>query len=403
MLVIITGEIVLRDRILHGGAIVIAGERIAAIEEQPRHWPGDFARIDVGDCLVVPGFVDVHIHGVCGHDVLDEGDPLAAIASSLPQFGVTSFCPTTVACDPSALRRVLTQVRARRGDSAAGRARVHGAHLESNFINPSMKGAQPAECLCGAPGFPGGQARFTGEDILAVITEHRDEVAIVTMAPEIGGGLDLVRAIAAMGPLVSLGHSAADFATANAAFDAGARHATHLFNRMPPLGHRQPGLAGAVLSRDEVTAELICDGYHVHPSVVRMAIACKRAASIVAISDGTGGAGLAVGACARLGGRRITVAHEAAFLEDGTLAGSTLTMDGAFRMLVDRAGQSITDAAVMCATSPARALRLDDRGIIAPGALADLVVLDREKHVSQTWIAGRMVYSREHEAGAARD
>jgi N-acetylglucosamine-6-phosphate deacetylase len=400
-MLVISGDVVLRERILHGGAVVIAGEHIAAIEEQPRHWPGDVTRIEVADCFIVPGFIDVHVHGHAGHDVLDEGEPLPFIASALPRVGVTSFCPTTVACEPAALRRVLSQVAAHKARRAGEQARVHGAHLESNFINPFMRGAQPADCLCGAPGTDVVVSRISGDEILAVITEHLDDVAIVTMAPEIAGGLELVGRLAAMGPLVSLGHSAADFVTANAAFDAGARHATHLFNRMRPLGHREPGLAGAVLAREDVTAELICDGYHVHPSVVRMAIASKRAANIVAISDGTAGAGLPVGACAKLGGRRIDVKAEAAFLEDGTLAGSTLTMDGAFRMLVEQAGQSVVDAAAMCATSPARALRLDDRGSIAPGALADLVVLDREKRVAQTWIGGRLIYSREDESRSA--
>ena len=240
-----------------------------------------------------------------------------------------------------------------------------------------------------------GVAAFSGDDIFEVIAGHRDDVAIVTLAPELPGGLDLVRSLAAMGPLVSVGHSAADFETALAAFDAGARHATHLFNRMPPLGHREPGLAGAVLSRADVTAELICDGFHVHPSMIRLAIDRKGPAAIVAISDGTAGAGMPVGGCARLGGRRITVGKDAAFLDDGTLAGSTLTLDGAFRMLVGRAGQSVFDAAAMCATSPARALRLDDRGVIAPGALADLVLLDRNSHVRHTWIGGQSAFSRE--------
>jgi len=401
MLVIGAGDVVLRDRIVRGGSVIVDGERIAAIDEQPRDWPADVQRIDAAGGFVLPGFVDVHVHGVAGHDVLDEGEALAFIAARLPQFGVTAFCPTTVACPPPALRRVLAQVRAHRNRPLKRHARVLGAHLESNFINPTMRGAQPADCLRLPPGNPETGAAFSSDDIMAVIADHRDDVCIVTIAPELPGGLDLVKRFAAMGVLVSLGHSSADFATANAAFDAGARHATHLFNRMPPLRHREPGLAGAVLARNEVTAELICDGHHVHPSVVRMAIAAKAAAGIVAITDGTAGSGLPVGSCARLGGRPITVSREAAFLEDGTLAGSTLTMDGAFRMLLDRAGQSAVDAAAMCATTPARALNLPDRGIIAPGARADLVVLDGDRRVAYTCVGGHVAYSREH-AGQMR-
>jgi N-acetylglucosamine-6-phosphate deacetylase len=172
---------------------------------------------------------------------------------------------------------------------------------------------------------------FSADDILDVIAAARPDVGIVTVAPEITGGLDLVRSLVAAGHRVSLGHSGADFETANAAVDAGARHATHLFNRMTPLTHRAPGLAGAVLAREEVAAELICDGYHVHPAMCRVAIAAKGPDRVMAITDGTAAAGLAVG---RIDSSRRTVPFASASaphsLDDGTLAGSTLTMDAAF-------------------------------------------------------------------------
>jgi N-acetylglucosamine-6-phosphate deacetylase len=397
MFAITNADVVLRDRIVCGGTVVIDGERIVAIEQGADRSPQPSHTLDASGGLVLPGFIDVHVHGVLGHDLLDDGDPLTAIAASLPRFGVTTFCPTTVACSAEALRRVLAHVRAHRSDRVETCARVHGAHLESNFINPVMKGAQPAEYIYAPPGpDPAGEAAA----ILSLIAGHRQDVAVVTVAPEIPRGLDLVRHLVEMDVLVSLGHSAAGFVAANAAFDAGARHVTHLFNRMPPLGHREPGLAGAALSRREVTTEMICDGHHVHPSIVRLAVAAKGADAVVAISDGTAGAGLAPGACTKLGGRRITVGTDAAYLDEGTLAGSTLTMDGAFRMLVDRAGQPIVDAAAMCATSPARALKLDDRGAIAPGLLADLVILDRENRVTHTCVSGRVVYSRENTEAA---
>jgi N-acetylglucosamine-6-phosphate deacetylase len=178
-----------------------------------------------------------------------------------------------------------------------------------------------------------------------------------------------------------------------AAIEAGARHATHLFNRMTPLAHRAPGLAGAVLAREEVAAELICDGYHVHPGMCRVAIAAKGTHGVMAISDGTAGSGLPVGSHARLGGRRIRVSDQAAVLDDGTLAGSTLTMDRAFRQIVEAFGCSVLDAARMCATTPARALGLRGHGEIAEGAVADLVLLDRELRVVRTFLGGQEVYS----------
>jgi N-acetylglucosamine-6-phosphate deacetylase len=280
----------------------------------------------------------------------------------------------------------------------AGSARVLPAHLESNFINPEYRGAQPAACLRIPPG-PGesGQpprgGEFSAGDILDVIAAMRPDVGIVTLAPELPNGLDLVRGLVAAGHRVSLGHSGADVDQAMAAIDAGAHHATHLFNRMAPLGHRAPGLAGAVLSREDVAAELICDGYHVHAAMSRMAIAAKGVERVIAITDGTAGSGLAVGSTARLGGQRLRVTDRAAVLDDGTLAGSTLTMDRAFRTIVTEFGLSVVDAAVLCATTPARELGLTGFGLLAEGAVADLVVLDRGFRVVRTFIDGQEAFA----------
>jgi len=193
---------------------------------------------------------------------------------------------------------------------------------------------------------------------------------------------------------VSLGHSGATFDEALAAITAGACHATHLFNRMPPLNHRAPGLAGAVLQADEVAAEIICDGFHVHPALVRAAIAAKRPSRIMAITDATAAAGLPPGSRARLGGRPILAGDSTALLDDGTIAGSVLTMDRAFQILIGRVGLSPVDAVTLCATTPARELGLVGHGILAPEAAADLVVLDQNFTVVQTYVGGQLAYSR---------
>jgi N-acetylglucosamine-6-phosphate deacetylase len=405
MIVLSGAELVLPDRILSPGTLVIDSGRIVDIRPGVVQTGSGFA---FHGHYIVPGFVDVHVHGVEGVDSLQAGDAVSSIAARLTRYGVTAFCPTTVACSPEALRRVLEQVRRAREAPAPGAARVLPAHLESNFINPEYKGAQPATCLRspraaldawahdnarvnerGAGGLP-----FEAAHILREIERAAPDVGIVTLAPELDGGLDLIAWLLSRGHRVSLGHSAATYDEAMSAIAAGARHATHLFNRMPPLGHRSPGLAGAVLETEDVAAELICDGFHVHPALVRTAIAAKRPSRVLAITDGTAASGLPAGGTVSLGDETISVGETAAFLRDGTLAGSVLTMDGAFRMLVERAGLSLVDAATMCATTPARELGLVGHGVLAVDGIADVVILDRGLSVVQTYIGGQLAYSR---------
>jgi N-acetylglucosamine-6-phosphate deacetylase len=381
-------SVVLPDRILSAGTVVVDGDRI--VDVSVRSGPATSSHFRLPGHYVVPGFIDVHVHGVDGSDALEGGDVVRRIARQLPQFGVTAFCPTSIACAPAALRKMLDSVRTARENPDAHGARVLPAHLESNFINPDFKGAQPLDCLR-LPVGGAADGEFTGADILAEIAAARPEVGIVTLAPELDGALDLVRQLVADGHHVSLGHSGATYEESLSGIEAGARQATHLFNRMTPLGHRAPGLAGAVLANEEVTAEIVCDGVHVHPAAVRIALAAKGPAGIMAITDGTSGSGRPRGSRASLGGRSITVG-DVAYLDDGTIAGSVLTMDQAFRILVENVGIGIIDAATMCSTTPARALQLHGLGVIAPGAFADFVVLDPQFRVTHTCVGGRMVY-----------
>ncbi len=392
MIVLTGADVVLPDRILSPGTVVIDGNLIVDVlaGDRPIENRGD--QLDLQGHFVVPGFIDVHMHGVEGHDTLDDENAIGAIADRLPRFGVTAFCPTSIACRPSALRRLLAAVREARTNPRASGARVLPAHLESNFISPDYKGAQPLDCLRLPRGSTEGD--FTGLEILAEIAAARPDVGIVTVAPELDGAIDLIRDLIREGHHVSLGHSGASYDEAIAGVDAGARQATHLFNRMTPINHRQPGLAAAVLDSDEVTAEVVCDGFHVHPSMVRLALSAKQPANVMAITDATAGAGLPRGSRTTIGGRPITVG-DVAHLEDGTIAGSVLTMDRAFARLVTLIGVGLVDAATICSTTPARALGLQGLGIVTPGAIADLLVLDRNLSVTQTFIAGTRVYDRE--------
>jgi N-acetylglucosamine-6-phosphate deacetylase len=407
MIVLSGAEIVLPDRILSPGTLVIDAGRIVDI--RPGSVQAGAASLFHGH-YILPGFIDVHVHGIAGVDSLDDG-AIAAMSARLPRHGVTGFCPTTVACSAAALRRVLAQVAGARREPQPRGARVLPAHLESNFINAEYVGAQPVACLrapraaldgwarragrAGGSGEDGeGGETFDGAEILREIERAAPDVGIVTVAPELDGGLDLIAWLTSRGHRVSLGHSGATYEQAQAGIAAGARHATHLFNRMPRLDHRAPGLAGAVLQTDEVAAELICDGVHVHPALIRTAVAAKRPQKIFAITDGTGAAGLPDGGRATLGGRTITARSGAAYLDDGTLAGSVLTMDAALRVLVERIGLSLVDAATMCATTPARELGLVGHGLLAVDAAADIVVLDAQLAVVQTYVGGQLAYSR---------
>jgi N-acetylglucosamine-6-phosphate deacetylase len=399
MIVLSGADVVLPDRILSPGTVVLEGGRITEIRSDSLPASTHQAPFGFHNHYIVPGFIDVHVHGVEGFDSLDGADPIRSIAARLPRYGVTAFCPTTVACDPQALRSVLGQVRRLRETPERGCARVLPAHLESNFINAEARGAQPLECLRSPRAALGGigassAGDFDGAEIIREIERAAPDVGIVTIAPELEGGLDLVRWLSARGHHVSLGHSNATYEEALAAIAAGARQATHLFNRMPPLNHRAPGLAGAILQTDEVAAELICDGQHVHPALVRTAVAAKRPPRVIAITDATAVAGLPVGRRARLGGRSITAGESVALLDDGTVAGSVWTMDRVFETLVGRMGFPLVDAVTLCSTTAARELGLVGHGVLAPEAVADVVVLDQRFRVVQTYIGGQLVYAR---------
>ncbi|HKY19790.1 MAG TPA: N-acetylglucosamine-6-phosphate deacetylase [Vicinamibacterales bacterium] len=407
MVVLSGADLILPAGISSGGTLVIDGDRIVdVLAPDASLAPGaSVAPIDCRGHYIVPGFIDVHVHGLEGVDTLDGPAAVADMARRLPKFGVTAFCPTTVACSPEALREMLRSVGELRGLPPASSARVLPAHLESNFINPEFRGAQPLGCLrippsLGATGMSAAArsakadatGAFSGAAILAEIDRAGANVGIVTLAPELEGAIDLIRHLVSRGRRVSLGHSGATLEQSRAAIAAGARHATHLFNRMPPLSHRDPGLVGAILTSKEIAAEVICDGVHVHGAMVRMAISAKGAHRMMAITDGVAAAGLPEGSTASLGGRRIRVERSAAYLDDGTLAGSVATMNRVFRFLVRDIGLPLKDAVQMTATTPASELGLTEIGTIATGAIADLVVMDREFNVKQTYVGGRLAY-----------
>jgi N-acetylglucosamine-6-phosphate deacetylase len=383
------GDVVLPDRMLGPGSVILEDGVIAEIAAGTRTGDSQAIVVDCTGRLIVPGFIDVHVHGLEGIDSLDGANAIARIAERLPKHGVTGFCPTSVACTPSVLHTMLAAVDEAR--SAATGARVLAAHLESNFINPDYRGAQPLECIRTPASVAAGDL-FGAAEILGEIRSAGAAVGIMTIAPEIEGAIPLIEDLVSRGVAVSLGHSGATYDEALRGIEAGASQATHLFNRMTPLGHRAPGLAAAVLESSRIVVEVICDGVHVHPAMVRLAFGIKGATGIMAITDGTAGAGLPAGSRASLGGRPITV-RDAAYLDDGTIAGSVLTMERAFGRLTRDIGVSPVDAARTCATTPAAALGLKRTGAIVEGFAGDVVVLDPAAGVVATYIAGEKAWT----------
>ena len=394
MILLSGADLVLPDRVVGPSTLVLDGDRIVDIAAGTRTGGSADQTFELSNHLIVPGFIDVHVHGIAGLDTLVQPDAIAQMSARLPRHGVTAFCPTSIACSPAELRGMLTRVAVARASRPARGARVLPAHLESNFISPAFAGAQPVRCLRLPRGSREGEMAFSGQDIVDEIERASADVAVVTIAPELDGAIDLIRRLVRNGQRVSIGHTGATYEQAREGIEAGALRATHLFNRMTPMTHREPGVVGAVLESEDVAAELICDGVHVHPAAMKAAIGAKGPSRVMAITDGTAGSGLAQGTRTTLGGTPITVG-DVARLEDGTIAGSVLTMDGAFARLVTVLGLSLVEAATLTATTPARELTLHGYGVIAPGAAADVVVLDKALNVFQTWIGGELAWARE--------
>lgn len=348
------------------GSLDLDGERLGALREGSG-----------SGSLLVPGFIDLHVHGGGGADVMDGPEGTERVAAFHLRHGTTSLCPTTITRPVDELSAVVK--------SCAGipdlpsRARLLGVHLEGPFLNEERRGAQPA---------------FTRlPDLeLAASWLAAGPVAVVTLAPELAGADALIRQLRAAGVRVSLGHSACTHAEAAAAFAAGAGGVTHLFNAMSGLKHRAPGLAAAALDpglpgAEERFHEVILDTHHVDPALFRIA---HRAARLCLVTDAIRAAGQGDGP-SELGGQAIHVSRGRALLPDGTLAGSLLTLDRAFGHAID-AGLSVAEVSQLLSENPARALGREDIGRLAPGAYADVVELDPDDlSLRRVWRSGVLV------------
>jgi N-acetylglucosamine-6-phosphate deacetylase len=367
------------------GALLLDGERIAGRLPPTGSRPEDVERRDLGGAGLCPGFLDLHYHG--GLVFAEPDDALQGLrheATGLLRHGVTGFLPTTVAWPREALaKRVDAWVDALANAGGEG-AEPLGIHLEGPWIRGDAAGAQPRE----------GIRRFEAAEGAELLARGSGAIRMVTLAPEVEGAAALQEALGRHGIVAALGHSLADEADVRAAVERGARHVTHLFNAMGVLHHRRPGLVGAALTDERLACDLICDGVHVHPAVVRLAARAKGD-GLILITDRVAPpeAGRA-GAEHAFGAGPVHDDGTALRLADGTLAGSRLAMDRALQNAEAFGAMTRTEAVAACTLRPARLLGLESRrGTLRVGARADLAVLGPDGAVRETWLGGRRVYA----------
>jgi N-acetylglucosamine-6-phosphate deacetylase len=382
MIVLANAQVVTPRRVLDPGWLIVDGATIAGVGagDPP---PADVEPHDLGRRYVLPGFVDLHMHGGGGAQITtDDPDEILAAVAFHRRHGTTRTLASLVTDDLDRMSAAVRTIAEIVHGNAAGA--IHGVHLEGPFLNPSRRGSHHREHLLAPDRAALRQLLRAGDGT----------VRVVTLAPELPGGMDLIRDLVAAGVLPAVGHTEATFDEARTAFAAGARIATHLFNAMRSFHHRDPGPAGAALADETVTCELINDGLHVHDDAVRIATAAAGPDRIAFITDATPAAGMTDGEF-HLGPVPIFARDGQVTLADGTLAGSTLTMDGAVRHAVHCLGLPIHQAAIAAATTPATVLGLGHRtGSLHPGKDADLVVLDERLEVEAVFARGVLAAGR---------
>jgi N-acetylglucosamine-6-phosphate deacetylase len=362
------GRILTPQGLVEGALRIGEDGRIAAIEGTPI--PLERAR-EPGAPLLLPGFIDLHVHGGAGRDIMEGGDAAVQVARCHAEHGTTSLLATTMTAPTEDLREALSTIGALCRSGAPGAARVLGMHLEGPYINAGKLGAQPD--------FARPVALQELQELNALAP-----IRLLTLAPEVPGNMDAIAQLVAAGFKVQLGHTLGTYEDGVQALQRGARGFTHLFNAMRPLHHRMPGMVGAALAHAQY-AEIIPDLLHVHAGAIRAAL--RSIPCLYCVTDSTAATGMPDGEY-RLGRQPVTKCLGGVRLADGTLAGSTLTMDRALRNLVDVIGLALDDAARRVSTHAADFLELADRGRLVAGAWADVVVLDRDLRVQEVVIEG---------------
>ena len=333
------------------------------------------------DKFATPGFIDVHIHGAGGHDVMEgTRDALKKIAATIGSHGTTSFLATTVTADPNAIvhssEEIAQYIATQHQETFAG-AEVLGIHFEGPFISPVRRGVHPTEWL-----------KLPSAELLEkFVSASKGNARLLTIAPELLGAMPCIDAARKAGMVVGIGHTDATYEQARAAVTRGAHHAIHTYNAMRPFSHRDAGVIGAVLTSPDITAELIADGVHVDEIAMRMLLQAKGPAGVILISDGISATGMPDGRFT-LGGFEVTVSGGICRNAEGKLAGSTLTLDRALRNIV-KLGAPLHDALQMLTLNPAKLLGIEHKkGVLHANADADIVLLDEGLQVTQVYTRG---------------
>lgn len=382
-------QVYMSNRWIENGYLLIENDVIAAAGSMEACPELDDQCITIelsNDCKLIPGFIDLHIHGAAGADTMDgTKEALETMAAALPKEGTTSFLATTMTTAQSDIERALQNAGSYiNGQGPADKAELLGVHLEGPFISPERIGAQHPDYVM-----------MPSIDVFRKWQELAGgHIKLVTMAPEQPNGLELVRYLKEKGVVASIGHSNATYEEVVKSMEAGVNHATHLFNQMRPLHHREPGVVGAVLLHDEIKCEIIVDGIHCHPEMVRFAFNNKGEEGLILITDAMRAKCLGEGTY-DLGGQEVMVKDRKATLKDGTLAGSIIKLKDAAKNIQKFTQCGLEAVVQMASVNPAKQLNVYDRkGSIETGKDADLVILDKDDEIYMTFCRGRIAYTK---------